>query len=105
VIIALTSAHARSIMPRRAMPDLPPERRQAIVDELRFHAQLEERARLDKYVRVSFAYDAGMTVRDLAAVFGISSGQATQWKAWGEQERTRRRSEDPLRSGELGEVG
>ncbi|MGN6126740.1 MAG: helix-turn-helix domain-containing protein [Humibacter sp.] len=83
------------------MPDLPPERRQAIADELRFHAQLEERAKLDKYVRASFAYDAGMTVRDLAAVFGISSAQAAQWKDWGEQERERRRREDPGRPGEL----
>lgn len=87
-------------MPRRAMPDLPPDRRQAIVDELRFHAQLEERAKLDKYVRVSFAYDSGMTVRDLAAVFGVSSATATQWKAWGEQERARRREEDPGGSSE-----
>jgi hypothetical protein len=87
------------------MPDLPPERRRAIEDELRFHQQLEERARLDKYVRVSFAYDAGMTVRNLAAVFGISSGQATQWKAWGEQERERRRQEDPGRPGEQRAIG
>jgi hypothetical protein len=92
-------------MPRRAMPDLPPERRAALIDELRFHQQLEDRARLDKYVRASWAYDAGMTVRDLAAAFGITSGQATKWKAWGEQERARHRSEDPGRSGELGAVG
>jgi hypothetical protein len=86
------------------MPDLPPERRQAMVDELRFHQQLEDRARLDKYVRASFAYDAGMTVRDLAAAFGITSGQATKWKAWGEQERERRRRESPVRPGELDAV-
>lgn len=88
-------------MPRRAMPDLPPERREAIAAELRFHAQLEERAKLDKYVRVSFAFDAGMTVRDIGAVFGISSATATHWKAWGEQERARRRLEDTGGSGEL----
>jgi hypothetical protein len=91
-------------MPRRAMPDLPPERRAALIDELRFLQQLEDRARLDKYVHTSRAYDAGMTVRDLAAASGITSGQATKWKAWGEQERARRRSEDPGRSGELGQV-
>jgi hypothetical protein len=93
-------------MPRRAMPDLPPERRAALVDELRFHQQLEDRARLDKYVRASWAYDAGMTVRDLAAVPSASVPvRQLKWKAWGEQERARRRSEDPGRSGELGAVG
>lgn len=88
-------------MPRRAMPDLPPERRAAIAAELRFHQQLEERAALDKYVRVSFAYDAGMTTREIGAVLGVTSDTASRWKGWGEQERARRRLEDPGRPGEL----
>lgn len=91
-------------MPRRAMPNLPPERRAAIADELRFHQQLEDRAALDKYVRVSFAYDAGMTTRDLGKAMGVSPDTAGRWKDWGEQERERRRREDPGRPGELGAV-
>jgi hypothetical protein len=86
------------------MPNLPPERRQAIADELRFHQQLEDRAALDKYVRVSFAYDAGMTTREIGVVMDVTSGTASRWKDWGEQERARRRREDPGRPGELGAV-
>lgn len=92
-------------MPRRAMPDLPPDRRQAIAEELRFHARLEERAALDKYVRVSFAYDAGMTTREIGVVLDVTSGTASRWKDWGEQERERRRREDPGQPGERRAVG
>lgn len=87
-------------MPRRAMPKLSAERRRALEAELRFHQQLEDRAALDKYVRVSFAYDAGMTTREIGAVFGVASNTISRWKDWGEQERARRRSEDPVRPGE-----
>lgn len=86
-------------MPRRATPDLPDERRQALADELRFHQQLEERAALDKYVRVSFAYDAGMTTREIGAVLDVASDTASRWRRLGEQERKRRRRGDPGRSG------
>jgi hypothetical protein len=86
------------------MPKLSPERRRVIEAELLFHQQLEERAALDKYVRVSFAYDSGMTVREIGAVFGVTSGTASRWKDWGEQERARRRREDPERPGEREQV-
>lgn len=96
-------------MPRRAMPHLTPERRQALADELKFHQQVEERTiqrvKLDKYVRVSFAYDAGMTTRELGAIFGVTSGVISQWKDLGEQERARRRQEDPGGPGEREQVG
>lgn len=92
-------------MPRRATPDLPPDRRQVIIAELQVHAQIEARAALDKYVRVSFAYDAGMTTREIAAAMEISPDTAGRWKDWGEQERARRRGEDPGGPGELGQVG
>jgi transposase len=81
-------------MPRRSTPDLPPSRRQALVAELRMHGELEARAALDKYVHVSRAFDAGMTVRDIADVYGVSSSTTTRWKVWGEQERARRRQGD-----------
>lgn len=91
-------------MPRRATPDLPPERRRALEAELRVLGALESRAALDKYVYVSRAYDAGMSVRDIASVFDTSSSTATRWKGLGEQERKRRRRDDPDRPGERGEV-
>lgn len=92
-------------MPRRAKPDPPPERRQALAAELRMHQQLEDRATLDKYVHVSRAVDAGMTVRDIAEVFGIGSATATRWKAAGDRERERRRSGDFEPPGEREPVG
>lgn len=79
-------------MPRRAKPALSPERRQALAAELRMYEQLEERATLDKYVHVSRAYDAGMTVRDIGKVYGVQSSTATRWKDAGERERERRRT-------------
>jgi DNA invertase Pin-like site-specific DNA recombinase len=78
-------------MPRRSTPDLSPARRQTLVAELRMHGELEDRASLDKYVHVSRAFDAGMTVRDIADVYGVSSSTATRWKEAGERERERRR--------------
>ena len=79
-------------MPRRATPYLSPERRQAMESELRFLQELEDRAAMDKYVHVSRAFHAGMTVREIAVVFGVSSSTATRWKEAGEYERERRRS-------------
>lgn len=74
--------------------NLPPERRQALEAELRLLADLESRATMDKYVHVSRAYDAGMTTRDLAQVFDVTSGTASRWKDAGERERQRRKSGD-----------
>lgn len=87
-------------MPPRVKPDLPPERRQALEAELRLYAELERRATLDKYVHVSRAFDAGMTVRDLGTVLGVTSDTATRWKDLGERERDYRRSGGAERSGE-----
>lgn len=92
-------------MPRRATPKLTSARRAALETELRLLQLLEERAKLDKYVHVSMAFDAGMTVRDLADVFGTSSSTATTWKAQGEQERERRRGEDPGGSEQRRQIG
>jgi transposase len=61
---------------------------------------LEDRAALDKYVHVSRCFDAGMSVREIADVYGVSSSTATRWKDAGERERERRRSGDPDRPGE-----
>jgi hypothetical protein len=74
--------------------NLPPERRQALEAELRLLADLESRATMDKYVHVSRAYDAGMTTRDLAQVFDVTSGTASRWKDAGERERQRRKAGD-----------
>lgn len=87
-------------MPRRARPSLPPERRAALEAELRLFGEQEQRATLDKYVHVSRAYDAGMTTREIAAVYGVTSDTASRWKDAGERERERRRSGDPDRPGE-----
>jgi hypothetical protein len=84
------------VMANRAT-NLPPERRQALEAELRLLAELEARATLDKYVHVSRAYDAGMTTRDMAPVFGVKSSTISRWKDAGEKERERRRSGDPDR--------
>lgn len=96
-------------MPRRAMPELPPERRQALVAELRLLAAIEKdvaaRAALDKYVHVSRAYDAGMTTREIAAVYGVSPDTAKRWKDLGERERERRHSGGTDRPGEPDPVG
>lgn len=92
-------------MPRRATPELPPERRQALEAELRLLGELETRATMDKYVHVSRAYDAGMTTRAIARVFGVTSDTASRWKDAGERERQRRRSGDPDRPGELDPIG
>jgi len=81
-------------MPHRARPHLTPERRNALVTELRILHALKLRAERDMLVHVSRSYDAGMTVRDIAAAIDIDSGTATRWKAAGEKERERRRSEE-----------
>lgn len=77
-------------MPRRATPDLPPERRRALEAELWLFGELEARATLDKYVHVSRAYDAGMTTREIGAVYGVTSDTVSRWKDAGEHERKRR---------------
>jgi transposase len=88
-------------MPRRARPPLPLQRRQALEAELRLYAEMEQRAALDKYVHVSRAFDAGMSVREIAEVYGIGHATAARWKDAGEREREKRRSGDTERSGEL----
>lgn len=87
-------------MPPRPKILLTAERRAALAAELTMYGQREERARLDKYVHVSRAFDAGMTLRDIAAVYCVSSGSIATWKELGEKERDRRRSGDPDELGE-----
>jgi transposase len=58
-------------------------------------AERERLAMLDKYVLAAAAYRAGMTTREIGAVFGIRSSTATQWKDWGEQETQRRTASAP----------
>lgn len=81
-------------MPRRALPPLTPERRQALEAELRVLGTLEERAALDKYVYIARAIEAGMSERDVAAVYEVSPHTAHRWKVWGEEERERRRRDN-----------
>ena len=82
-------------MVRRLMPDITPAARAGFEAELRLLAELEQRATLDKYVKVSEAYDAGMTVRDIGEVYAISADTATRWKDYGAIERARRAAPDP----------
>jgi len=91
-------------MPRR-VTNLSDERRQALAAELRLLGELEQRATLDKYVHVSRAYDAGMSQREIGAIFGVSGNAVYHWKEAGERERERRRSGDPERPGESEPVG
>jgi hypothetical protein len=53
-------------------------------------AERERLAALDKYVLTAVAYEAGMTTRELGATLEVTSGTATRWKDWGEEERKRR---------------
>lgn len=79
-------------MPGRAMPKLSPEMRAILERDLAAAAERERQAALDKCVLVAAAYEAGMTTRDIAAVFGISPDTATRWKDQGMNERARRES-------------
>lgn len=72
------------------MPALSPEGRAMFERDLAAAVERERQASLDKYVLAAVAYRAGMTVRDLAAIFGVSSSTATEWKALGEEELRRR---------------
>lgn len=83
-------------MPRRATPDLPPERKQALRAELRMFAALERRAELDKLVHVARSYEAGMSLEEIAADLEVSKNTAHRWKDEGERERERRRRGDPV---------
>lgn len=74
----------------RSHGKMHPARRASLIAALKAHAEVEEQARLDKYVQVAEASAAGMTVREIAEVFGIGSGTATRWKAAGESEQERR---------------
>ena len=85
-------------MPKRALPKLTSERRQALEAELRVYAALEARATMDKYVHVSRCYDAGMTSEEITAAYtagglAVTRSTITRWRIWGEQERKRRREE------------
>jgi hypothetical protein len=92
-------------MPRRDKPDLPPARRSALEAELIIFGELEEKAFLEKCVRVFFAYEIGMTVREIAAVYGVGVATVARWKELGERERARRRRDDPERPGEREQIG
>lgn len=84
-------------MPRRATPDLPPERKQALRAELRIFAALERRAELDKLVHASRSYDAGLSLEEIAEELEVSKNTAHRWKDEGERERERRkRGGDPI---------
>lgn len=83
-------------MPRRVLPDLPLARKRKLVAELAMLADLEAQATLDKHVHVAMAYEAGMTLREIAEVYRISPDTARAWKDTGERERSRRRSGDPV---------
>lgn len=82
-------------MPNRARPRLSPGERAAFEAALQTLAEYQRRATLDKYVKISEAYDAGMTTRQIGAVFDVTSDTATRWKDMGEEERIRRGSIPP----------
>lgn len=84
-------------MPRRAVPaDLTPERRKAIVGDLRFYKDRQRQAELEKLVYVAMAFAAGMPLEEIAEAMDISKNTAHRWKDEGERERERRRRGDPV---------
>lgn len=84
-------------MPRRAKPELSPERREAMIRDLLMWAERERQAQLDKYNYVYMAVEAGMTTREIAEVYDVTSDTVSRWRRAGERERERRRSGDPDR--------
>lgn len=92
-------------MPARTRPPLTAAARRKLVMELEMYGELEAQATLDKYVHVSRAYDAGMTVTELSAVYGIAPDTARRWKDMGERERDKRRREGPHGPGEREQDG
>jgi len=77
-------------MSRRKLPAMSTGERAALVAGLRALAEHERRATLDKYVMVANAYDAGMTVLEIATLFDVSGNTAHRWKDAGTLERERR---------------
>lgn len=84
-------------MPRRTKPELSPERREAMIRDLLFWAERERQAQMDKFDYVYMAVEAGMTTREIAEVYGVTSDTVSRWRRAGERERDRRRSGDPDR--------
>lgn len=80
-------------MPRRAMPDLPPDRREAMATELRVLQRMEDRAATDKHVYIAMAVEAGMSEREIATILKCSDSSAHRWKVLGEKERERQREQ------------
>lgn len=80
-------------MPRRATPPLSLPRRRALAAELTAYAELKARAEMDEKVHVSRCYDAGMSLREIGEVLGVSADTSHRWRNEGEQERARRRAE------------
>lgn len=72
--------------------------RRKLVAELKLYEELESQAKrefdqatLDKYMHMSRASDADMSLRDIAEVYKISPDTAQRWVKIGEAERKRRR--------------
>lgn len=88
-------------MSRRAAPNqLSEEMREHLKREL-VEADLAAELRIqDRYVAVSKAFDAGLTVDEIKTIFGIGAATVVRWRDWGEQERNRRSSGSAERSGE-----
>jgi len=77
-------------MPYRQRPSLSQAQRAGLEAELRMLGEQQRRATLDKYVKVSEAYDAGMSLRKIGEIFGVTGNAAFHWKTAGEEERKRR---------------
>jgi len=83
-------------MPGRPRPELPPDRRQAIIRELLLFRERQRRAELDTMIYVSFATEAGLTTREIGMELGISNSTAALWSRRGREERERRDDPSPL---------
>lgn len=86
-------------MARRIAPKLSLPRRRALEAELLAYAELRLQAELDQKVHISRAFDAGMTLAEIAEKLDISNNTAHRWKNEGERERERLRPPGGPQSG------
>lgn len=84
-------------MPMRSTRHLSEPRREAMLRELKTLKELEEQvkrqAEMDRKVHIAMCVAEGVTLREIAEVFGVSATAVGNWRADGDRERERLRKE------------